>query len=123
MSDSARQAGMTEEKAVKLGILVRDTTLVPTYTEIYPEGFVVDSIQYVPTQEGVSFEMEAGIFTTSTNNNIKVFEARVPYSAYLADMDKQEINNLVVFANKYERYPGLKVGSIIEANNNAGNWE
>lgn len=123
LSDSAREAGMTEEKAVMLGILVRDTTLVPTYTEIYPEGFVVDSIQFVPEEGGLKFEMEAGIFTTSTNNEIKVFEARVPYEGYLGDMDQQEIKNLIVFANKYERYPGLKVGSIIEANNNAGNWE
>lgn len=123
LTDSMLEAGMTEAKAVQLGILVRDTTLVPTYSEIFPEGFIVDSIQFVPTREGLTFEMEAGIFTTSTNNQIKVFEARTPYEAYLADMDQQEVKNLIVFANKYERYPGIKVGSVSEANNNAGNWE
>ncbi len=123
LTDSMLEAGMTEAKAVQLGILVRDTTLVPTLTEIFPKGFNVDSIQYVPVQENLKFEMEAGIFMTSTNNKIKVFEARTPFTAYLSDMDKQEVNNLVVFSKKYERYPGLKVGSVIEANNNAGNWE
>lgn len=123
LTDSMIEAGMTEAKAVKLGILVRDTTLVPTLTEIFPTNFNVDSIQYVPNQEDLKFEMEAGIFNTSTNNKIKVFEARTPYTAYLSDLDKQEVQNLVVFAKKYERYPGLKVGSIVEANNNAGNWE
>ena len=38
-------------------------------------------------------------------------------------MDRQQIVNLVSEREDTDRYPGLMVGSIDNANNNAGNWE
>ena len=36
---------------------------------------------------------------------------------------KQLVVNLKDKAEKLEKYPGLRVGSLTEINNNAGNWE
>ncbi len=125
LTDSMIEAGITEKKGIELGILVRDTSYAPVFTELYKDrkGFSADSLCYVPYKDTMQFEMEKGVFVTTTNVNIKVFEARTPYKSYLGDMDKQEVDNLIAYALKYDKYPGLKVGSVEEANNNAGNWE
>jgi len=38
-------------------------------------------------------------------------------------LDKQLLINLIDKTKKLDRYCGLRVGSISEINNNAGNWE
>jgi hypothetical protein len=38
-------------------------------------------------------------------------------------LDKQEVANLKDVATKSNKFAGLKVGSLEEINNNAGNWE
>ena len=54
---------------------------------------------------------------------VPLFEVRAPFEAYLADLDKQELANLIDKEQKMEHYTGLKVGDINAPNNNAGNWE
>lgn len=54
---------------------------------------------------------------------IKVFACEVPYKEYLRDMDAQLTYNLIDKAEKQGKFPGLRVGSLEEINNNAGNWE
>lgn len=123
LTDSMMEAGITEKKGIQMGILIRDTTYVPVFTDLFDESYAADSLRYVPFADTLQFEMESGIFTTTTNVRIKVFEARTHFKDYLKDLDDQEVDNLIAYALKYDRYPGLKVGSIEEANNNAGNWE
>ncbi|MBQ9214733.1 MAG: hypothetical protein IJ150_12470, partial [Bacteroidales bacterium] len=76
----------------------------------------------VPT---TNVEFELGADTLETNSKIKVpvFEAKTPYDVYLNGLDRQEIVNMKDEAKTLDRYPGLKVGSLTEYNNNAGNWE
>lgn len=69
------------------------------------------------------FEMGATILTTNSNLQIPVFEAKVANKVYLKGLDDQMRINMDNLAKKLDRYPGLKVGSLEEANNNAGNWE
>lgn len=123
LTDSMVEAGMTEEKAIKLGIIIRDTTYVPALEAIFGKGYKVDELEYVPFANGAKFEMGAGIVRTGSNVPINVFEAKVPYEVYMQGLDKQEVENMKAKAFKFEKYPGLKVGSLAEANNNAGNWE
>ncbi len=123
LTDSMLEAGITEKKGIEMGILIRDTTYVPVFTDLFSADYATDSIRYVPFADTLQFEMESGVFITTSNVSIQVFEARTPYKNYLGDLDKQEVDNLRAFALKYDRYPGLKVGSVQEANNNAGNWE
>lgn len=123
LTDSMMEAGMTEAKAVKLGIIIRDTFYVPALTEMFSADYPIDSLAIVPYSNGAEFEMDARTLTTSSNVPINVFEAKVPYETYMIGLDKQEVVNMRAYKEKYEKYAGLKVGDIIEANNNAGNWE
>ena len=47
----------------------------------------------------------------------------MPYWSILKGMDHQQIVNLVAEKEDTGRYAGLMVGSVENANNNAGNWE
>ncbi len=123
LTDSMVEAGMTEEKAIKLGIIIRDTTYVPALTEIFGENYPIDELGIIPFTDGKQFELGATTVRTGSNVPIKVFEAKVPYQVYMSGLNKQEIDNMRAKAIKFEKYPGLKVGSLSEANNNAGNWE
>lgn len=122
LTDSMLQAGMTEAKAVKEGIIKRDTVLVAVKDSIC-KNFNPDSLRFVPFTNLAEFEMGAASITTSSGLVIPVFEARVENRVYLKGLDNQERINLDDMAEKLGRYPGLKVGSLEEANNNAGNWE
>ena len=67
--------------------------------------------------------MGAGIVVTGSGVKVHVFEVKTPNNVFLNGLDKQEVINLNDKAIKYEKYTGLKVGSLEAANNNAGNWE
>ncbi len=124
LTDSMIEAGMTEAKAIKLGIIVRDTTYEPALTAIFGKNYPIDDLPYVPyAKNNAKFEMGATELMTGSNVKVQIFEAKVPYEVYLDGLDEQEITNKKAKALKFERYPGLKVGSLTEANNNAGNWE
>ena len=53
---------------------------------------------------------------------VPVFEVSAEYIHFLLGMDEQLILNLIKKQNEFERFPGLKVGSITEASTD-GNWE
>ena len=61
--------------------------------------------------------------STKSGARFYLFEAKTPYTAYLSDLNQQELNNLIDTQTKLSRFPGLKVGDIEIPNNNAGNWE
>lgn len=123
LTDSLIEAGVTEAKALAMGLIKRDTIYVPAKDSLVKKGFNPDSLQYVPYTDKAKFEMGAGILTTGSGVKVQVFEAKVPNSVFLNGLDHQEIINLNDRARKLDRYPGIKVGSLEEANNNAGNWE
>lgn len=122
LSDEQLEQGMTEAEAVKKGLIKREKSFVAVLDTLYPKGFVADSIRFVPGTR-VEFEMAKGEKETASGLKVQVFEAKVPMDVYLNGLDKQEIINLKDQASKLNRYAGLKVGSIDEPNNNAGNWE
>ncbi|HBG88490.1 MAG TPA: hypothetical protein DEG09_05080 [Marinilabiliaceae bacterium] len=124
LSDSMLMAGMTELKALELGIIKRDTTRISVMDSLFPtKPWMADSLRYVPLTDGAVFEMGVAVLPTASGVNVEVFEARVHNDVYMNGMERQEIINQNDVANKLGRYPGLKVGSLTEANNNAGNWE
>lgn len=121
LNDSLLAAGMTEREAIKQGIIKRDTVYIAVKDSIC-KNINPDSLRYVPYADA-QFEMGATILTTNSNLQIPVFEAKVANKVYLKGLDEQERINKDNLAKKLDRYPGLKVGSLEEANNNAGNWE
>ncbi|MGN0011140.1 MAG: hypothetical protein ACI35N_07400 [Marinilabiliaceae bacterium] len=121
LNDSLLAAGMTEKEAIKQGIIKRDTVYVAVKDSIC-KNFNPDSLRRVPFVDA-EFELGATILTTNSNLQIPVFEAKVANKVYLKGLNEQERINRDNLAKKLDRYPGLKVGSLEEANNNAGNWE
>lgn len=123
LTDSMLNAGMTEKEALKRGIIKRDTIYVSVKDSLC-KTIDPDSIPYVPFTNGAKFEMGAGTITaTSSKLVIPVFEAKVPNKVFLQGLEEQYRINLDDEAKQLFRYPGLKVGALDEANNNAGNWE
>ncbi len=123
ITDSMREEGMTEQKALALGIISRDTIRVSVKDSLFPAGYPIDSLKFVPFVGDKTYEMGAGVVVTGSGVKVQVFECKVHNNIYLNGLEAQEVINLNDKTEKLERYPGLKVGSLEEANNNAGNWE
>ena len=86
----------------------------------------VENFRFIPgTGNKAQFIMEAGIITTESKVVIPVVECRAPYKAFLDTVAyRQEIINLIDDEeNNFNRYAGVKFGSMEAANNEAGNWE
>jgi hypothetical protein len=122
LTDEQLEKGLTEKEAVKQGLIKRDTFWVIAKDTLFGPAFNVDSLKFVPgtTQP---FFMDTASLVSGSGYTIKVFEASVTYDTYLGDLDKQEVANLKDVATKSNKFAGLKVGSLEEINNNAGNWE
>jgi len=121
--DSLLEAGMTEREAVKQGLISRDTIRVSVLDSLFNPVYPIDSLKYVPFAGSTQFELGAGWITTGSKVKVPVFEAKVPYRILLTDLDPQLVINYTEEREKITGYPGLRVGSLTEATNNAGNWE
>ncbi|OJV37913.1 MAG: hypothetical protein BGO29_12500 [Bacteroidales bacterium 36-12] len=141
LTDAQLQAGLTEAKAAaivrkgnkreiaeyNLQDFRRDTTRVSLISALYNDKLTVkdiDNLKYIPFSENVEFEVSINNEYVSSNNiPIPLCEIKAPYRAYLMDVNRQETLNLIDLQEKLEKYVGLKVGSVTEPNNFAGNWE
>ena len=123
----AEKAGLVKlnkKGEVEEYIFSRDTFWVAAIDTLFPKGFNVDSLRYVPFGNGAQFELRTGCDSSSkSGNKLYLFEAKTPYRAYLDGINKDELNNLIDLQNELGRYAGLMVGNAEVGNNNAGNWE
>ena len=122
LTDEQLEKGMTEKEAVKKGLIRRDTVWVTAVDTLFGKGYNVDDLRNVPGAN-VQFTMDTATLTSGSGYTVKVFQCGVLYNDYLGDLNKQLLYNLNDKAEKMNKYPGLRVGSIEEINNNAGNWE
>ena len=122
LTDEQLEKGMTEKEAVKKGLIRRDTSWVTAVDTLFGKGYNVDDLRNVPGAN-VQFTMDTATLTSGSGYTVKVFQCGVQYDDYLGDLDKQLVYNLKDKAEKMNKYPGLRVGSVEEINNNAGNWE
>ncbi|MDO4758174.1 MAG: hypothetical protein Q4A18_02795 [Rikenellaceae bacterium] len=84
------------------------------------------NLRYIPTTDNkAEFILEAGQITTESKIVIPVVECRAPYIMFLDTVTfRQEIvNKIDDDVNNFNRYPGIKFGSMETGNNEAGNWE
>jgi hypothetical protein len=142
LSDKQMDAGLTEAKAAEIvnsgdqaAIIAnglqdfrRDTVWVSLKDSLYNyEGFVADSMRYIPFSGGDTFEIIACPNTTRSGAIQMVMECNAPDSSFLKGMGKQGkrlIYNRAEEADAKGAYPGLKIGDAGNNwNNNAGNWE
>lgn len=127
LTDEQVEAGMTEQEAVKKGFITRDTILTPALETIFEKGYPIDNLRYVPfTNKKNEFKLGSGEIITGSKVKVQVFEARVSNTIIFNDI-YEEYKTYIMEENgnriRLNKYPGLKVGSLEEANNNAGNWE
>ena len=122
LTDEQLEKGMTEKEAVKKGLIRRDSVWVTAVDTLFGKGYNVDDLRNVPGAN-VQFTMDTATLTSGSGYTVKVFQCGVLYDDYLGDLNKQEVYNLKDKASKMGKYAGLRVGSVEEINNNAGNWE
>ena len=140
LTDEQLQNGLTEAKATAIvrkgnakeiasfGLqnFRRDKTYVSVYENLFKNDYTLENVAEifdVPYSESDKFEINTTTYTNASGIPMSLFEAKAPYESYLKDLDRQELANLIDAKNKLDKYAGLQVGSIIEPNNNAGNWE
>ena len=148
LTEAQLEAGMTEAKAMQIirsgnekaikdaGLwdetkngpqLVRDSIYSPAVEVLYPNrrNFSPDSLAFVPYGNGVKFEMGVDSLITASGYPVQVFEAKTPFTSYLSDLNDKLLDQKIqeVLDRPGKRYPGMQVGSLEVANNNAGNWE
>lgn len=148
LTEDQLEKGMTEDKAMQIirtgdekkiraaGLwdeqkngpqLERDSIFSPALTVLFGNrtNFSPDSLAYVPFGNGARFEMATGSLVTSSGYPMQVLEVKTPYTVYLGDLDKRLLEQKIqaVLDLPGDRYPGLMIGSLEVANNNAGNWE
>lgn len=87
------------------------------------QNFNIDSLKFIPFSGGQVFYLATGEVNISSDLKISVFEANAENYLILKGMDKQQIVNLNEEMSTKNGFPGLRVGSLSEANNNSGNWE
>lgn len=116
--DSLKSRSKAEKLALKQGIISRDTIRVSVKDSLFGENYNVDKLPIIPYSQNKKFEMDVGEVTAS-GLPVKVFEAKAPSEVILHGMNER----LIATYNDGKDYPGLKVGSLSKANNNAGNWE
>lgn len=126
LTDSMIEAGLDEKAAMKKGLIIRDTIKASVMDEIFGDNYKIEDLKIIPNSGGQEFWLRQTIITTGSGVKVPVFEARAHNNQILFELEeefKQEIINLNEQRRKNERYPGLKVGSVEEPNNNVGNWE
>ncbi|MFI3248342.1 MAG: hypothetical protein R3Y39_04360 [Rikenellaceae bacterium] len=98
-------------------------------TVFYPKSLTkaqIEELRFIPgTNKQTEYILDAGRITTESKIVIPVVECKAPYIYYLDTMAyRQEIINLIDNdVNNYNKYPGVKFGSMEGGNNEAGNWE
>ncbi|MCQ2343794.1 MAG: hypothetical protein MJ002_02585 [Paludibacteraceae bacterium] len=147
LTDEQLKNGLTEESALAIvrsgnakaiaenGLenFRRDTNYVTVYEAVFADKYTLDEakkIVFVPfAAEGVKFSFDTASYTNSTTGNVTpLVQVGTEYDTYLSDLDHQQLVNLKdkerkLQENKEDKFLGLRFGSIIESNNNAGNWE
>jgi hypothetical protein len=113
-----------EDVTVASQQIIRDTIRVSVRDSLFPRNYVVDSLRYVPYTGGrEEFFLGAGEVMTGSGLAVKVFEAHVHNDVLLRGLDRQLVINMNDERTKRDQFPGLRVGSLTETTNNAGNWE
>jgi len=114
---------MTLMQAIRAGFVRIETTKVSVKDSLFKKNYPIDSLRIVPfTGNKEEFELGATVIQ-SGGLDVPVFEAKVHNDILLYGMDRQLVINYNEERQAKVKYKGLKVGSLEESNNNAGNWE
>lgn len=105
-----------ESLALEMGIIIRDTSLIPVRSKMFEgENFeeIIKSMPFIPFSEGKQFDINAGEIEKG-KLKVKVFEVRASFKDIFKGMEvKNEGVNLEEF---------MTLGSMTEPTTN-GNWD
>lgn len=128
LTDEMVDEGLTEITAAKKGLIIRDTIRIAALEKLFGKDYPIDDLRYVPfTKRKHEFLMGTNkVWNSDASIETPVFEARVNNMIIFEDLF-EEYEDAILEENgervRLHKYPGLKVGSVKEANNNVGNWE
>ncbi len=115
---------LTEEAALEMGIIQRDTTRIAIKDTLLKnlQNFKIEEFAVVPFTHGkINFELEVGSVTRA-NFNVPVFEIKCYKKDYLAEIKAQDLlHNDILLLVEEDKFPGLKLGSLTEPSTD-GNW-
>jgi len=111
-----------DSASVVAGNIFRKTIMISVLDSLFKKGYHVDSIRFVPFTRGVEFELDTANLKAG-NVIVNVFEAKIHNEILLEGLDRQLLTNFNADRQLRAGYSGLKVGSLTETTNNAGNWE
>lgn len=122
-----RSVGSADDSlAVATGQVYTEEFRIPVIDTIFsPRKLTpqeVRDLPMIPHSDNKRFYLEAGHVATESGIVVPVFELRAPYNDYLVGLDRQLIDNMIdEDINTYDRYPGVKVGDLFSATNDAIN--
>jgi len=85
------------------------------------QNFKIEDISIIPGSNGQKFEIHAGKIDKG-GLFADVYEVLAHNSAILSGLDEQLVRNLSKAREDIDKYPGLKIGSMVEVTTD-GNWE
>jgi hypothetical protein len=111
-----------ELKAIKLGIISRDTIKISVKDSLF-KNYNVDTLRFVPyTNLKEDFQLRAGMLKTMSNAIRPVFELKVHDNTFTKGLDRQQVININDAHRDNNEYPGYIVGSMDEVTT-SGNWD
>jgi hypothetical protein len=102
---------LTEQQAVDMGLVTRDTLLVSVRDSLFKSGGDINDVRFIPPGNTKEFTMESGIVEKG-QVMVPVFEV-VALNSYIFDG---------IVPEYYEPQKSLRVGSMTEPST-SGNWE
>ena len=114
---------MSKSEAIKNGLIEKTIIKKSVKDSLFTTDYIIEQLRYIPYTNNKEFTMGAGEVETGSQVKVKVFEAYALYDDLFNGMDRQEVINYKDQRYKITEFDGVKVGSLTEANNNAGNWE
>ncbi len=111
---------LTEREAIQRGIVSRDTFYIPIKDSLFKHiKYPIENIRYTATGDIVEWEMDTSSVMTGSNVRVWVFSAHAELKKILEGLDEQLIINYISLRPE----DILRVGSLNDADNSAGNWE
>lgn len=125
ITESMREQGLTEAEAAAKGLIKRDTVWIAAKDSLIKDGTDINTLFDVLTT-GNKIQVDTAFLQQEVGQdtvNVSVFQAVIPFEAYLGDLDKLRLSQKKeALKNKKKSYPGLRIGSLEEVKL-TGNWE
>lgn len=125
ITESMREKGLTIEQAVAQGLIKRDTVWIAAKDSLIKDDTSIATLFDV-LNTGNKIKIDTAFLQQEIGKdtvNVSVFQATIPFEAYLSDLDKGRLEQKKEqLKSKAKSYAGLRIGSLEEVRL-TGNWE